>query len=1075
MTKLRKEYTIKINGIEQSIKDVTSLEDAIKSLDKTVTASDRTVSVSAKSIRAKTQALTEEEKAQKKLTETIGKAVHARTDENRAQIDAANAAREVQRHVVLQQKANAANTETIKGMRAEINLLNHEWAGLEVGTEEFDRMTEKIRVLTERVKEAEAAKGDFRRNVGNYPDAMRGIEELSAGFEGLTRGSKGLALSMMGTNQLMGLFGHESDESAQRARQLQRIIGLLNIAHQVNNNIVRHGIMQGKIAIVTDKVRTMQLKAKTKAEIASTKSTIGATIAQKAFNIVASANPFVLLALAIVAVGAALFMFMRNTRGAADEQRNLNELQALHIEAMQREATLIRESSKARINALEHQLRRQRAVGASLEEIQDIENRMLAERQEANKKLQGFHANELRDLEKNKELLQEMQQEMLRLQEYQRRGYNRVPLRTDGTSTPRQRLSQAVEDLQKRMDNYGELITIGVELKADTKEIETFAIEQRERQRREQERIAQDAADAARRRARNELSIQRAAEDARLRLIQDSDEQARQALTLSHNRQIEDLRKRLATEKDLTANARKAINDLILSLEQQHARDLDNLARQQADRTAALQREVEDSRLSLMLGAHDRQMAEINVQHNRQIEALQRRLETETHLTEREQAKITEMILNAQKSRGIALSRLIAEQVSLEADLQLGAVEDTLRRTQRLIGEVDVFSNGGLIDVEATRRNLDGTNAALDEYIDGLTRYLDTLRTAHIATLDTLQAGSLEYEAELQRYARTVEDIMQRISDAQLEQARNAKRAANLNVEALQVLFDQITYFANATVKAVNAVLDTWNMGLRAQLDDLFEQMDAVNERFREAQQERENAAANVEYIEQRLRNATGGTAVALQEQLKDTMRVRAEAEREEARLAAEKEKREAEIAKRERQMRRNDLMAGIAQAIANTAQGVTRALGLMFPLNMVVAGIVGATGAAQVGIMTRQITKLEKGGLIKGASHANGGVPILGTNIEVEGGEFVVNKKSYGANANLVKFINETPRTVTVADLAGVLPNNTVPITSAAKFDSDRIVEAIEGIEIKPVVSVADINDVAETMTDVEDLSNFN
>lgn len=50
---------------------------------------------------------------------------------------------------------------------------------------------------------------------------------------------------------------------------------------------------------------------------------------------------------------------------------------------------------------------------------------------------------------------------------------------------------------------------------------------------------------------------------------------------------------------------------------------------------------------------------------------------------------------------------------------------------------------------------------------------------------------------------------------------------------------------------------------------------------------------------------------------------------------------------------------------------------------------------------------KKEKGGLLEGPSHKQGGMPIVGSNIEVEGGEFVVNKKATKKNLPLLKAIN--------------------------------------------------------------------
>lgn len=1079
----KKEYILKINGIDTAVKDVTTLEAAVNGLDTALGKVNTTNVNSTRTTREKARALSEEEKAEQKLINTIDKVVQARSDANKAQIEANIAAREAQREVTREIQIRQQAEGSIKQMGMQLTDLRNQYEGLSRAQREDvnvgGELLQQIQALDAEYKALRESTGNFRDSVGNYGKALTGLGQLSEGIEGVTKSSMGLAQGLLGANALMGLFGEQTEEDAKRAQQLQKIIALLSIAQQVNTNVLKEGIVQNKLAVVTDTIRTTQIKAKTAAEAASTKGTVAATIAQRIFNAVASANPYVLLALALVAVGAALFAFASNTDNAADKQKRLNDLQSNYLDTLENEARKTRDVSNERVTALERQLKILEAQGAKQEEIRKVEDQIAAERRRNNAYLRGFYAQEINDLDENRKMLDKYHESLRRIEQLRAEGNKKIvwDVEFDG-NVEKYDVQDALDIAQSKVDEYDRKVQIAVELNTENLDQQAAdAVTKAKREKEDKDR-AKTAADAAKKRADTELSVVRAAEDARIKLIQNSDEQTRKTLALTYDRQIEDLRKRLATEKDLTEKARAALNETITSLEKQKGLDLEKLEKEQANRALALQQELEDSRIALIVGNYDRQTAEVNLQYDRQIEAYKKRLDEDKTLTEEQQKQITELILNTQKARGIALANLTREQLNQQADQQLTAVEDALKKVENKIGEVVVRNKTGLelIDVAATRKNLAATNAALNEYIAGLKKYLDEVRKAHEATLATLQEGTPEYEAELQKYARTVEDVTQRIKNAQKDQADNTKKSAAVQVEALRDLFGKIAEYADAAAMAVTSVMDTWNMGLQVQIDDLNEQLDALNERYEEAQKQREDAAKNVEDIEAQLQAATGGTTEALKSQLQDAMHARAEAEREEKRLAKEKEKLEADVAKKEKQMRRNDLISKIAQGFANTALGVTQALSLVFPLNFVVAGLVGAMGLIQTGIMTKQLTKLADGGEIIGPSHANGGVPIAGTNYEVEGGEFVVNKRSYGANTNLVNFINDTPRAITAADLIGVVPADTTPVivADAAQSSEDRIIEAISGINFQPVVSVTDIADVSDEVVTVQDLAGF-
>lgn len=97
-----------------------------------------------------------------------------------------------------------------------------------------------------------------------------------------------------------------------------------------------------------------------------------------------------------------------------------------------------------------------------------------------------------------------------------------------------------------------------------------------------------------------------------------------------------------------------------------------------------------------------------------------------------------------------------------------------------------------------------------------------------------------------------------------------------------------------------------------------------------------------------------------------------------------------------------------IATAFMNMALGVTAALkSLPSPKAWIEAALVTTTGLAQIATISAQ--KYARGGELHGASHAQGGIKgnIQGHNIELEGDEVVINKRSSRKYRNILSYIN--------------------------------------------------------------------
>ena len=1007
----KKEYTLIINGVEKNIKDVTTLNDLLKNLDTTVKGVSGSAGAALSVSKGRAKALTEEEKAAKKLADTERKIQAVRDGATDAQIRANQELREATREQSRKIQADQLAEDSIKRMGMQLTDLRNEYESLSKAQRDDvtvgGELLQRIQELDAEYKSLRESTGNFRDSVGNYEKALNGLGKLSDGVDGITKSTMGLAQTLLLSNTLMGLFGKENEESAEQAERLNKILALLSIAEQVNTNLIRESIVQNKLAAVTDSIRAVQLKAKTAAEVASTKGTIAATVAQKAFNLVASANPYVILSLGLAAVTTGLYAFVSGNTKARKEQSKLNGELSTTVRLLNQ---LDRDMELAAAIA--------EAEGKSEEEIILIRRRSARERREQAERLYD-------DIIKNGNATKEQisEAEKLRNEAYER--------------------ERALND-------------------------QATVLEVKNRKER---------ADKAKEAIKTELDELRAAEDARLDLMQDSVKK----IEVTYDRQIEDLRKRLSTETDLTKKAREAINDQIVSLEKQKNKELQDLQDEQTAKTLELERQVEDSRIALIQDETERRRTEINLQYDREVEDLKKRLEKEKDLTEEQQKAINELILNAQDARANELLKLTSDELAVRADLELSAIDDMyaqIEKKQKIVRDKDDI---GLIDVDATKNNLREINSSLDEYIKHLTAYQASLTESHKISLTGLQKGSVEYEREVQSYARAMENVSDRIKTALKSQSDNTKQATEVQADYYKELLEKIGKYAEEVSQAVSAVTDTLNANLQLQLDGLNEQLDIISEKYEQTQEQREKAAQKVEELEERLRNATGSTAAALREQLNDEVRAREKAAREEEKLAKEKEKREAEIAEKEKKMRRNDLISNIARGIADTASAVIGALGNK-PWgiwNIALASLVGTMGAAQVGIMSEQLSKLEKGGEINGPSHANGGVPILISGVptyEAQGGEFMINDKSYRANKSLVNFINDNPRPLLFSDLIGVLPGNTVPsvVSDAPLSQEYRIIDAIENMEIKPVVSVTDIIDATDEVVTVRDLAGF-
>lgn len=554
-------------------------------------------------------------------------------------------------------------SDAAKGLTTQIENQTKQLALLRLegkqGTAEYQQLSKETAILRNAVKDATAEITRMASNTSNL-DAVLGLAAgASGGFAAYTGA--------------MELFGAESEDVQEAQKKLQAAIAITTGVQAIQNAVQKQSaIMLG--------ISRLQMAALSKAQVYNrlvtmqgTKATLAATIAQKAFNLIAAANPYVLLALALVTVVGALVLFASNTDKSAKNQQKLNEAQKVWLDYLETEATEMNRVSNERVAQLNRELNIAKARNASLSETRKIEDEILAERTKAHNKSVGFYGQELDDLEANRAKLKQLNDMLVQLNNAKARGDKKVYIDVDlDGKIDKVKVDEAIDAVQGQIDNTGRAVDIAVNLKTEGADLDA------ERKIQAAQRLQQNR-DAA----KAETDILRKAEDARIALIKNTFDQQRAQRQAANARAIADIQLQLRTETNLTVKARKALNDQIVLLREQLAVDMVNIANQQRTEELSAQRATQDAQIALMAEGAEKQREQLRVEYERQIQDINTRLETERGLTETQVAELLnqQLLLQQQyaKSLGELNDKITIDQMQAAADrtqLQLDAARE---------------------------------------------------------------------------------------------------------------------------------------------------------------------------------------------------------------------------------------------------------------------------------------------------------------------------------------------------------------------------------------------------------------
>ena len=419
---------------------------------------------------------------------------------------------------------------------------------------------------------------------------------------------------------------------------------------------------------------------------------------------------------------------------------------------------------------------------------------------------------------------------------------------------------------------------------------------------------------------------------------------------------------------------------------------------------------------------------------------------------------------------------------------------------------------------DANRKLISSIQEAFDEisYISEEQQKKNTNRKTGIFDLPKerkrLKEVSYAYYNTMAEIDDAYEELKRQLNDgeidfAQFEEAKkqldnlkkNAVKAAEDTQYALKDLFENWASNVNSTAQkiadAFNEIYSRLNdiMNLKYDmeeeaLDREQEQLDRENDIIEKAYDKQAEIVQRykdrINETEDELKDARGERRLALidglaqqrEEYLKETEALQKQ-QQEKEKIAKKEEqlKKQQDALEKKRKMLQKQ--QSIVNATINTALGVTQSLSAYPPpTSFALAGAVGALGATQIALIASQ--KYAQGGELDGPSHQQGGikVPTKRGLSEVEGGEFITNRKTTRNNTELLYFVNSIKRKVTLDDMEEFFSKKKkvhIPAHSASKYAQGGTLPDVADFNLKQQMNYTPVQPEIHVVASVVDIAN--
>ncbi len=383
-------------------------------------------------------------------------------------------------------------------------------------------------------------------------------------------------------------------------------------------------------------------------------------------------------------------------------------------------------------------------------------------------------------------------------------------------------------------------------------------------------------------------------------------------------------------------------------------------------------------------------------------------------ITENGKAVLMNIELQYNEERKAATASALEEQRKVTQDFY-NDIDTVMERTQKR-----KTNDFGFINYGAYRQSLQDALNATQEVANQIESEKEALQNAldnNEISFDDFQKAKKELDDFGEEVKDKTDDLKDGLSNSFNTWMSGVMESINSYSSVLSGMFDTISEMYTRQLDAEQAKLDKQQELLDAELEMIEENL----QKQEEVTQEHND---KVNSIEDELKSARGDRRQALIDQLAAERKAQEQSIEKEKQLTEEKKKqaqKQEQLKKQqdalEKKRRQQEKRASIVQATINTFTAVSNALAVQpWFVGLALSAVALGLGMANVAQISSQ--QYANGGLLNGKRHSQGGMKIQGTNMEVEGGEYVTNRASTNANLPLLEYINSNRRTLTKDDL---------------------------------------------------------